>query len=367
MPGVQAGALISRAMQTQTALSDDKRKAALKPAPRRNREDAVRPITILLALIAVVLAAQDAPAQEKFPAKPIKVLIPFGPGGAPDIVARVIGDQVRGILGQPFVIENKPGAFGILATEEMARSRPDGHTLMLGNVATNAMTPIIHRKKMTIDYDAAVVPVARLTRIPSFLAITPKIEPKTVAEFVAYAKARPGQIRYNTAGAGSFVHVDNVAFARKAGLDMVHIPVKSGAVQMMNDIMLGDVHVSFLNVATSAGQVRSGGVRALAVTADQRLPDFPDVPTMAEVGFAGIGTAQWQALFAPAGTPAAALETLQRTMLEALQAPAARETLGKSYIVIDPTRSLEEARAWLRQEMTAWAGALAEIKLDIDE
>ena len=114
-----------------------------------------------------------------------------------------------------------------------------------------------------------------------------------------------GRIRYNTAGAGSFVHVDNVAFARKAGLDMVHIPVKSGAVQMMNDIILGDVHVSFLNVATSAGQVRAGAVRALAVTCtDQRLPDFPDVPTMAEVGFAGIGTAQWQALFAPAGTAA---------------------------------------------------------------
>ena len=264
----------------------------------------MRSISLVLGLVAVALTVQPLPAQEKFPAKPIKVLIPFGPGGAPDIVARVIGDQVRSILGQPFVIENKPGAFGILATEEMARSRPDGHTLMLGNVATNAMTPIIHRKKMTIDYTSAVVPVARLTRIPSFLAITPKIEPKTVAEFIAYAKSRPGQIRYNTAGAGSFVHVDNVAFARKAGLDMVHIPVKSGAVQMMNDIILGDVHVSFLNVATSAGQVRAGGVRALAVTTDQRLPDFPDVPTMAGGRFAGIGTAQWQALFAPAGTPA---------------------------------------------------------------
>jgi len=138
-------------------------------------------------------------------------------------------------------------------------------------------------------------------------------------------------------------------------------------VQMMNDIMLGDVHVSFLNVATSAAQVRAGGVRALAVTTDERLPDFPDVPTMAEVGFAGIGTAQWQALFAPAGTPPAVLEMLQRAVLAALDAPATRETFTKSYIRIDPTRSLAEARAWLRQEMTDWGAALAEIKLDVDE
>jgi tripartite-type tricarboxylate transporter receptor subunit TctC len=345
-----------------------KPKAAARAASSTETgRDVVRSTTIVLGLLSVLAAVQPASSQERFPAKPIKVLIPFGPGGAPDIVARVIGDQMRRILGQPFVIENKAGAFGIVATEEMVRSRPDGYTLMLGNVATNVMTPIIHRKKMTIDYEAAVVPIARLTRIPSFLAITPKIEPGTVAEFVAYAKARPGRIRYNTTGAGSFVHVDNVAFARKAGLDMVHIPVKSGAVQMMNDLMLGDVHVTFLNVATSAGQVRSGGVRALAVAADQRLPDFPDVPTMAEVGFAGIGTAQWQALFAPAGTPQPVLATLQRAIIEALQTPTVRETFAKSYIRIDPTGSLDEARTWLRREMAEWRAALAEIKLDVEE
>jgi tripartite-type tricarboxylate transporter receptor subunit TctC len=136
---------------------------------------------------------------------------------------------------------------------------------------------------------------------------------------------------------------------------------------MMNDIMLGDVHVSFLNVATSAGQVRSGGVRALAVTADERLPDFPDVPTMAEVGFAGIGTAQWQALFAPAGTPQPVLETLHRAVVEALQTPIVRETFAKSYIRIDPTGSPDEAKTWLRQEMAEWSAALAEIKIDVDE
>src|SRR5262249_8259185 len=200
-----------------------------------------------------------------------------------------------------------------------------------------------------------------------FLVITPKIEAKTVAEFIAYAKARPGQIRYNTAGAGSFVHLDNVAFARKAGIEMVHIPVKSGAVQMMNDIMLGDVHVSFLNVATSAAQVRAGGVRALAVTADERLRDFPDVPTMAEVGFAGIGTAQWQALFVPAATPHPVLETLNNAVLEALRNETVRETFAKSYVRIDPTGSPDEARAWLRQDMADWARAIAEVKLDVDE
>jgi tripartite-type tricarboxylate transporter receptor subunit TctC len=320
-----------------------------------------------LALLALVVVGQPAQAQETYPAKPIKVLIPFGPGGAPDIVARVIGEQMRRILGQPFVVENKPGAFGIVAIEEMVRARPDGHTLMIGNVATNAMTPIIYRKKMTINYETAVVPVARLTRIPAFLALTPKMEPKTLAEFIAYAKARPGQMRYNTAGAGSFVHLDNVAFAKKAGIEMVHVPVKSGAVQMMNDLMLGDVHITFINVATGAGQVRAGGVRAVAVTADERLADFPDVPTMAEVGFAGIGTAQWQGLFAPAGTPPAVIERLHRAVVDALQTPSVRETFAKSYVRIDPTRSPEDARTWLQQEMKDWAAALAEVKLEVDE
>jgi tripartite-type tricarboxylate transporter receptor subunit TctC len=317
------------------------------------------------ALAALMLAQAAAPAQEKYPSKPIKILIPFGPGGAPDIVARVVGEELRHILGQAIVVENKPGAFGIVAIETMVSAKPDGYTLMMGNVATNAMTPIIYRNKLKVDYDKSVVPIVRLTRIPSFLTITPSIPAKTVPEFVAWAKQH--QVRYNTAGAGTFTHLDCLGFARKAGFEATHIPVKSGAAQMMSDLMRGDVHFTFMNVATSSGQVRQGGLRALAIAAEHRLADFPDIPTMAEVGYAGIGTAQWQALFAPAGTPQAAIETISKAVKQALQSEAVRKQFAKSYVQIDPSGTPEETRAWLHQEMAVWGKALADANIHLDE
>jgi tripartite-type tricarboxylate transporter receptor subunit TctC len=330
----------------------------------------MKPIKLVLGAVLALAATQALPpaqAQDKYPSKPIRILIPFGPGGAPDIVARVVGEQLRASLGQGIVIENKPGAFGILAIETMAASRPDGYTLMMGNVATNAMTPVIHRSKMKIDYEKAVVPIIRLTRIPSFLAITPSIPAQTAAEFVAWAKQRPGQVRYGTAGAGSFVHLDSIAFSRKAGIDAVHIPVKSGASQMMSDLMRGDLHFGFMNVATSAGQVRAGGLRALAIAANRRLPEFPNLPTMAEIGYPGIGTAQWQALFAPAGTPEAVIDTLHKAVMEALKTEPVRAHFAKSFVQIDPTASPAEARAFIRDEMAAWSKAWAEANITLDD
>jgi len=330
----------------------------------------VKPIKFVLGVLLTLAVAQlqsPAQAQDRYPSKPIKILIPFGPGGAPDIVARVVGEQLRASLGQGIVVENKPGAFGILAIETLAAAKPDGYTLMMGNVATNAMTPIIHRSKLKIDYAKSVVPIVRLTRIPSFLTITPSIPAKTAAEFVAWAKQQPGQVRYNTAGAGSFVHLDLIAFTRKAGIEATHIPVKSGAAQMMSDLMRGDAHFTFMNVATSAGQVRSGGLRALAIAADKRLPEFPDLPTMAEIGYAGIGTAQWQALFAPAGTPDAVIETLHKAVTEALKTEPVRAHFAKLFVQIDPTASPAQARSFLRDEMAAWGKAWTEANINLDD
>jgi tripartite-type tricarboxylate transporter receptor subunit TctC len=318
-------------------------------------------------LLLLLLLLLPASAQDKYPNKPIKILVPFGPGGAPDIVARVVGEQLRHILGQAIVVENKPGAFGIVAIETMVSAKPDGYTLMMGNVATNAMTPIIYRKKLKVDYDKTVVPVVRLTRIPSMLTITPSIPAKTVAEFVAWAKQHKGQVRYNTAGAGTFTHLDCLGFIRKAGFEADHIPVKSGAAQMMSDLMRGDVQFTFMNIATSAGQVRQGGLRGLAVAADKRLADFPDIPTMAEVGYAGIGTAQWQALFAPAGTPKEAIETINNAVKQALQSEAVRSNFAKSYVQIDPSGTPEETKAWLHQEMVTWGKAIADANISLDE
>lgn len=318
-------------------------------------------------MLALLLVQSAATAQDKYPNRPIRILIPFGPGGAPDIVARVLGEQLRKSLNATIVVENKPGAFGILALDTMVNAKADGYTLMMGNVATNAMTPILYRSKLKFDYDKSVVPIVRTTRIPAFLAITPSIPAKTVPEFIAWAKAQKGHVRFNTAGAGTFTHLDCLDFMKKAGFEADHIPVKSGASQMMTDLMRGDVHFTFMNVATSAGQVKKGGLRALAVAAEQRLADFPDVPTMAEVGYPGVGTAQWQALFAPAGAPKEAIDVLSKAVKQALQSETVRATFAKTYVQIDPSGTPAETREWLKKDSAAWGKAIAEAHLNLDE
>ena len=322
----------------------------------------------LLSLLCMVLGAAGAAAQDKYPGKPIRVLVPYAPGGATDIVARVVGEQIRHSLGQSFVVENKPGAFGILAIEEMARSKPDGYTLMLGNVSTNAITPVLFPKKLSINYARDVVPVARIADLPAFLIATKNdFPPKTFAEFIAYAKQHPGKVRYCSVGVGSYPHFDMEVLSKRAGLDMIHIPVKAGAGGILNDLVNGDLQVCFLNVATTSGQVKAGQLQVYAVVSDKRLPDYPDFPTMAEVGYPGVGTIAWQALFAPAGTPPDVIETLHKAVLQALDSEPVRESFRKSGIRAAPTASPEDAKAWLKGEMETWRKIVAETKIDLSE
>src|SRR3954453_13398534 len=237
-------------------------------------------------VLCLAVTAFGAQAQDKFPSKPVKVVVPFGPGSATDIVMRIVGEHMRQVLAQPVVIENTPGAFGILAIEEMARSKPDGYTLQIGNPGTNALTPIIYKKKMKIDYGKEVIMVTPLSEVPLVLAATTKdFMPKTYAEFIAYAKANPGKVRYASVGVGSNNHYDMEAFARWAGLLLVHLPNKGGGAAITNDLVTGDAHVALLNAASSMGVVKAGQVRALAVMSDQRVPEYADVPTLMELGY----------------------------------------------------------------------------------
>ena len=218
----------------------------------------------------------------------MKIVVPYAPGGATDITSRLFGEQLKTILGQSFVVENKPGAFGIVGIEEMARSRPDGHTLFVGNVSTNAITPVLFKKKFSINYEKDVVSVSRLAIYPSFLiTTTANFDIKSVPDLIAYAKKNPGKLRYTSAGIGSFPHFDMEVFSRRAGVEMNHIPNKSGAAGMINDLVVGDAQISFLNAASAAAMIKAGKLRPIAVLAEKRLPDYPDVPTLAEAGYPG--------------------------------------------------------------------------------
>jgi tripartite-type tricarboxylate transporter receptor subunit TctC len=320
---------------------------------------------VLLALTAGLVAAQ---AQDKYPSKPIKIVVPYVPGGATDIVARILADQMGKSLGQSVIVENRPGAFGIIAIEDMVKSGADGYTLMIGNVSTNAITPIIYPSKFKIDYAKDVVPITNVVDIPAFLVATTKnFDVKSLPELIAYAKKNPGQARYGTVGPGSYPHYDMAYLAKRAGdLDMIAIPNKAGATGVINDMLNGSTQVTFLNVASSTPQVKAGNLRALAVVNHARLPDFPDVATMQELGFDGVGTIAWQALFAPAGVPKPVLQTIFEATVAAMKEPAVVEAFKKQSFNTVPNKSLDDAKTWLAGEIARWQKITSEVKIETE-
>src|SRR6476620_11488831 len=319
---------------------------------------------VLLSMLALV-AGGPAVAQDKYPSKPVKIIVPYAPGGGTDITSRVFGDHMKNSLGQQFVVESKPGAFGILAIEEMARSKPDGYTLMMGNVTTNAITPVLFPKKLGIDFEKDVVSVSRLAIYPSFLLTTThNFEPKSAAELVAYAKKNPGKVRYTSAGVGSFPHFDTEVFSRRAGIEMLHIPNKTGAAGMINDLVVGDAQVAFINAASTASMIKAGKLRPIALLAETRLADYPDVPTLAEAGFPGVGTLHWQSMLAPAATPKPVIDTLFKAIVEASKQPALKEAFDKQLVTLKVSDSLDEAKTWLKGELDTWRKITSEVKID---
>jgi tripartite-type tricarboxylate transporter receptor subunit TctC len=245
---------------------------------------------------------------------------------------------------------------------------PDGYTLMLGNVSTNAITPIIYAKKLSFDYSKSVVAVTNVVDVPAFLLVTTANDfpPKSVAEFIAYAKKNPGKVSYGTVGVGSYPHYDMAYFAKRAGdLDLISLPNKNGASGVIQDMLRGDVHAAFLNVASSAGQVQAGKFRALALVNRARLPDYPDVPTMKEVGYPDVGTIAWNGLFAPAATPKPVLEALFAAVTKAMQTPEAQEQFKKQNFNVVPSKSLAEAQTWHAGEMKHWESITSAVKIEV--
>jgi tripartite-type tricarboxylate transporter receptor subunit TctC len=322
-----------------------------------------------LACLALGAAASSGSwAQDKYPVKPVRIVVPYGPGGATDIVARIVAEQLRQSLGQSFVVENKPGAFGIVAIQEMIGAKPDGYTLMIGNVSTNAITPVIVPERLKVNYGRDVAPVTNLIDVPAFLVVTNvNFAPKNVAELIAHAKKNPGKTRYGTVGAGSYPHFDMAFFAKRAGdLDMVAIHNKQGASGIIADMLTGDVQTAFLNVASTAAQIKAGKLRPIAVVSPTRLPDYPDVPTMKEVGFADVGTVAWNGMFAPAATPRPVLEALHKATVAALTSDAAKAALVKQGFIIAPSKSLDDARTWLASQIDAWKTITSAVKIETE-
>ena len=297
------------------------------------------------------------------------MLIPYAPGGLTDVVARYYGEHLRKSLGQNVMVENKPGASGIIAIEEMARAKPDGYTIMVGNISTNCLTPVLLAKRMHIDYEKDVQIIARLADAPVFfMATTTNFPPKTFQEFIAYAKAHPGDVRYASAGIGAYQHVNTEILAKRAGgLDIVHIPFKDGGAGILKDVAGGDTQVSWFNVTNPVGMIKAGQVRPLAVAADHRLAAWPDVPTLDELGFEGFRPSQWSAAFAPAGVPREIIDKLHQAFAEAAKTPEMQAIFEKGGMIAPVDKTADDARAWLKKEMETWRRDIADAGIKVDE
>src|SRR5262245_35618994 len=323
---------------------------------------------VLLAAACAGVLATQAPAQSQFPSKPIRVVVPYAPGGLTDVVARLYADQVRHRLGRNAFVENKPGASGIVAIEEMARGRPDGHTIMIGNISTNMFTPILLAKKLKVDYERDVQVITPLADVPVFfLATTTSFPPTTFAEFIDYARGHPGKVRYGSAGIGSYQQINTEIFAKRTGLELVHIPFKGGGADIIRDLANGDIHVSFFNVTNPVGMMKAGRVRALALAAAERLPQHPDVPTFDELGHSGVRASQWVAAFAPAAVPPEIIDALRKAFTDVISVPEMRQAFSRGDMVVPRQAWLADPRTWLREEMAGWKRDIEAAGITVEE
>ena len=294
---------------------------ALRPVDRSPPRLASRAAGALLA--AVVFAAGAAHAQ--YPDKPVRVIVPFPAGGGGDILARTMTNRIATELKQAIVIDNRAGAGGNIGAEAAARSAPDGYTLLYGTNGTHAINPTLY-KKISFDPVKDFVPVSRLTRIAAIVVVNPALPVNSVAELIAYAKANPGKVTFGSAGNGTTSHLAGELFKSTAGVDIVHVPYKGGAAAI-TDLIGGQINM-MIEVMPNAFQfVKSGKVRALAVTTAQRSAVAPDIPTLAESGLPGFEVSAWDGIWAPAGTPPAIVDKLNDAIRRSLEDPALKDAL----------------------------------------
>jgi tripartite-type tricarboxylate transporter receptor subunit TctC len=319
-----------------------------------------------LALLVVAALPLAAAAQDTYPSRPVKLLVPYAPGGATDIIARQLATKLEQSLGQPFVVDNRAGASGNIALEAAAKAPADGYTLLVGNVSTNAINESTFAGVMQTKPSHDLVGISKLVEIPHVLIASASFPPNTVAELIDWAKKNPGKLNYASAGIGTYPHLDMLRFAKAAGIQMTHVPYKGGAGQMLPALMSGEVQLSFINLASTIGQIRAGSVKAIATTMPTRLAELPNVPTLAEQGFPGIGTNAWQALFAPAATPKPILDKLHAAVAAVLSKPEMKEALAKQMMTVALSRSPEAFTEEVKSETASWSQVVAEHKVKIE-
>ena len=317
----------------------------------------------LLSLLVVVIACASMCARaQEYPTRPIRIIVPFSPGGAVDGPTRVIAQQLSLRLGQQLVVENKPGAGATLGTDLVAKAAPDGYTLLLAS-QTNAISATLY-KNLTYDPIEDFVPISLLGREPGVLVVNPSVPAKTLQEFIAWARSRPGQVDYASSGNGSGQHLFMALLASLTGMKLNHVPYR-GSGQATTDLLAGVVAASIPGTAGMVGHIKAGTLRPLAVTGAKRSPQLPDVPTMIEAGVPGCEAYVWMGLLAPKGTPQPIIDKLQRELQIALATPEVRSYMATAGIEVVGSTPAEFGRFY-RAEKDLWARVIRETGAKID-
>jgi tripartite-type tricarboxylate transporter receptor subunit TctC len=294
------------------------------------------------------------------------MLVPYGPGGATDIIARIVAQHLTTELKESFIVENKPGANGNIALEAVAKAAPDGYTLLVGNVSTNAINENIYASTLTIKPSRDLVGIAKLVEIPHIVVAPASLPANNIAELIALAKKEPGKLNFASVGIGSYPHLDMERFEKAAGVQLTHVPYKGGAGQAIPAMIAGEVQVAFFNMASLLPHIKSGRLKALAAVPAQRIPELPNVPTLAEQGFPGIGTNAWQGMFAPAATPKPVVDALHRAVFAVLSKPETKDGLAKQMMSVEVSKSPQEFTDLVRRETAAWGEFLRSARIQID-
>jgi tripartite-type tricarboxylate transporter receptor subunit TctC len=302
----------------------------------------------VIALLSLLLLGT---AQAQYPAKAVRMVVPFPPGGATDIVARVLGQKLSERWGQPVVVENRPGAGGTIGSDAVAKSAPDGYTLLVATTSTHAVGPVL--QKLPYDPVADFSAITLIAHSPNVLVVSPQLGARSVRELIAAAKAKPGNLSFASSGNGTITHLTGELFRMMAGLDLLHVPYKGTALSIP-DIANNRVSMLFDNIVSAQPHIRAGSVKPLAVTTAKRAALMPELPTMAESGVPGFESSAWFGLFGPAGLPGETRASVHAAALAALQAPDARERLVAAGA--DPAGDAgDELARQIRADMARWA------------
>lgn len=297
-----------------------------------------------------------------YPSSPVKIITTAGAASGIDTTFRAMAEELSKALGQTVTIENKPGANGLIAVQEVLKARPDGYTLLAGNNNTNSLMPLLNAAKLKYDISEKLIPIIYVNHVPAIFAATSSV-PNTLPGFVDYVRKNPGKVNYGATAVGAYNHLDMLMLSKVAGLKMEPVvtpTVASAATSLLN----GDMQAILMTAQATIPLLQDGKIRALAVTGDKRLAALPNVPTMAEAGYPGIGSNVWQGLYAPAGTPKVVVDKIFQTMTKVLAVKSVQDALSSQGFVQQPSTSPEDFAAFMKKDMAKWASVIRENKLD---